>query len=59
MRVLQQIVLAIVDYNQMSARDINEKIRVELIELPEYIRNVTYHPREVKYLIGEKMIALD
>jgi hypothetical protein len=45
---------AIVDYNQMSARDINEKIRVELIELPEYIRNVTYHPREVKYLIGEK-----
>ncbi len=45
---------AIVDYNQMNAKSKNEKIKVDLVEYPENIKNITIHPREVKYLIGEK-----
>jgi len=51
---LQEIPLeAVVDINGLDVRTV-ERLKVDVVNLPEFIRNVRYNPKQVEYIIEKK-----
>jgi len=51
-KVLPQLFEAIVDYNKIESQ--NNKLDVQIVNQPDYIKSLRYSPRSVEYIIEKK-----